>query len=97
MSNDFSTQANHIAEGSAYGGAGASLVLFGLDANEMAVIASAIFAGLSFAAHLFFAWRKDRREERLAEARNRREQQAHEVALEGDLDANTSTDGETAP
>jgi ABC-type enterobactin transport system permease subunit len=64
MSNDLSTQVQHISEGGAYGGAGASVILFGLDANEMAVIASAIFAGLSFAVHFYFSWRRDCREQR---------------------------------
>lgn len=67
MSNDFSTQGAHIAEGGAYGGAGASIILFGLDANEMAVIASAVFAGLSFLVHFYFSWRRDRREQRMHE------------------------------
>lgn len=74
MSNDFSTQGAHIAEGGAYGGAGASVILFGLDANEMAVIASAVFAGLSFLVHFFFSWRRDRREQ---EAHAREMEEAH--------------------
>jgi hypothetical protein len=65
MSNDFATQGAHIGEGGAYGGAGTALVLFGLDANEMAVIASAAFAGLSFLVHFYFSWRRDQREQAL--------------------------------
>ena len=60
-------QANmqQTAEAGAYAGAGATALLFGLDANELAVIASATFAGLSFAVHLYFSWRRDRREQRI--------------------------------
>ena len=53
------------AETGAYAGAGAAALLFGLDANELAVIASATFGGLSFAVHLYFSWRRDRREQRI--------------------------------
>jgi len=53
------------AETGAYAGAGAATLLFGLDANELAVVASATFAGLSFAVHLYFSWRRDRREQRI--------------------------------
>lgn len=73
------------AETGAYGGAGATALLFGLDANEIAVIASAVFAGLSFMVHLYFSWRRDQREQRIL---------TH--TLEND-DADTTDTGKDAP
>lgn len=59
------------AEAGAYAGAGAATILWGLSASDLAVLSSAVFAGLSFLVHLYFSWRRDRREH-----------QAHERAME---------------
>lgn len=51
------------SEAGAYAGAGAATLMWGLSASELAVLASAVFAGLSFVVHLYFSWRRDRREQ----------------------------------
>lgn len=57
------------AEVGTYGGAATTLGLWGLSVSEIAVTVSAVFAGLSFAVHLYFAWRRDRREQELHQSK----------------------------
>lgn len=53
------------AEAGAYVGAGTATIMWGMSVSEVAVTASAVFAGLSFLVHLYFSWRRDRREQAL--------------------------------
>jgi hypothetical protein len=52
-----------VAETGAYVGGATSFALWGLSAADIAVLCSALFAGLSFGVHLYFSWRRDRREQ----------------------------------
>jgi len=70
------------AEAGAYAGAGTATVLWGLSVSEWAVTVSAVFAGLSFLIHLYFSWRRDRREQR-----------EHDLALEK-INGNASSERE---
>jgi hypothetical protein len=62
---DFNHTMERGAEAGAYGGAGTATLLWGMSVSEVAVTASAIFAGLSFLVHLYFSWRRDKREQAL--------------------------------
>lgn len=63
MSN-INNSGERIAEGATYAGAGVATIAFGLNVEELAVVAGACFAGLSFLVHTYFSWRRDRREQR---------------------------------
>lgn len=62
MSNDYNLPLERGGEMGAYAGAVSAVSLWGLTASEWAVIASAVLAGMSFIVHLWFSWRRDRRE-----------------------------------
>ena len=72
------------AQTGAYVGAGAATVMWGLSVSEWAVTVSAVFAGLSFLVHLYFSWRRDRRE-----------QEAHAREME-ESNADAASDGNAA-
>lgn len=61
---DINNTTERLAEGATYVGAGAATIAFGLNVEELAVVAGACFAGLSFVIHTYFSWRRDRREHR---------------------------------
>lgn len=57
------TAVERAAEMGTYAGAAVSVSLWGLSVSEIAVTASAVFAGLSFLVHLWLSVRRDRREQ----------------------------------
>jgi hypothetical protein len=80
------------AEASTYVGAATTTALWGLSVSEWAVTISAVFAGLSFAVHVYFSWRRDRREADKAQ----RELARHQLMMEN-AHADTPADGDSAP
>lgn len=70
-----------------------SVSLWGLSVSEIAVTASAVFAGLSFLVHLWLSVRRDRREQEKA----RRESARHALILGDVNNADAEATGSDAP
>ena len=79
---DFRSLPEQISGAGAFVGAGSAVTFWGLQLSDIAVVASAIFAGASFATHLW-----------LSIQRNRREAEAHRKEMGDGKEA----DGEGSP